>query len=136
MCKHYVPSERGIEEGNCSNGQVRLESGSLGLVRDGRVEVCVNRVWGTVCSEQFSEDDAQVVCSQMNFERSGECVAMHGYLHDYDAFHNTQVPCYLTTQSGNDLVVSITTCRSFLVLWTVGATTEPLLTAQKMILWA
>ena len=48
---------------------MRLQSGDPSKVRDGRVEVCINRVWGTVCSQQFSEVDAQVVCSQMNFER-------------------------------------------------------------------
>jgi deleted-in-malignant-brain-tumors protein 1 len=63
-------------ESDCSYGDVRLESGDASIVRDGRVEVCVNRVWGTVCDLQFSEDDAQVVCSQMNFERDGECVVI------------------------------------------------------------
>ena len=58
-----------VLEANCSDGDVRLMGGSN--VREGRVEVCLNRVWGTVCSEQFSDSDARVVCSQMNFERDG-----------------------------------------------------------------
>ena len=69
---HSTYSDRSIENSNCTDGDVRLQSGSADIVRDGRVEVCVNRAWGTVCSEQFTEDDAQVVCSQMNFERNGE----------------------------------------------------------------
>lgn len=59
-----------VSEVNCKNGDVRLVGGPN--VREGWVEICVNRVWGTVCSEQFSDDDAQVVCFQMNFERNGK----------------------------------------------------------------
>ena len=35
---------------------------------EGRVEVCINRAWGTVCETEFSADDAEVVCRQR-----GEC---------------------------------------------------------------
>ena len=49
---------------------MRLQSGSN--VREGRVEVCINKAWGTVCSEQFSDKDASVVCAQMSFERNGK----------------------------------------------------------------
>ena len=37
------------------------------------MEVCLNRAWGTVCNDQFSEIDAVVVCKQMEFAESGEC---------------------------------------------------------------
>ena len=29
---------------------------------EGRLEVCVNRAWGTVCSNEFDINDAQVAC--------------------------------------------------------------------------
>ena len=61
-----------MQKSLCEDGQVNLTGGAN--VREGRVEVCLNRVWGTVCSEQFSDDDAQVVCSQMNFERNSKPV--------------------------------------------------------------
>ena len=52
---------------DCNDGDVRLEGGNN--VREGRVEVCINNAWGSVCNSQFSTEDAQVVCSQMDFER-------------------------------------------------------------------
>ena len=32
---------------------------------EGRVEICINNAWGTVCNNLFSKDDAQVVCTQL-----------------------------------------------------------------------
>ena len=45
---------------NCTDGEVRLVNGDN--VLEGRLEICINRAWGTVCSDGFSEDDAHVVC--------------------------------------------------------------------------
>ena len=45
---------------NCTDGQMRLVGGSSQY--QGRVEVCVNNAWGTVCSSSWSSSDAKVVC--------------------------------------------------------------------------
>ena len=29
---------------------------------EGRVEVCINQAWGTVCNRRFDSDDAGTVC--------------------------------------------------------------------------
>ena len=47
-------------------GDVRLIGGSN--EREGRVEVCIGKVWGTVCSYGWSSSDARVVCRQLGFE--------------------------------------------------------------------
>ena len=53
----------------CTHGQAHLTGGST--VREGRLEICINGAWGTVCSASFFDDDASVACVQMNFERMG-----------------------------------------------------------------
>lgn len=67
---NFSLTDLSVLKDDCNYGDVRLVGGPN--VREGWVEICVNRAWGTVCSEQFSDDDAQIVCSQMNFERNGK----------------------------------------------------------------
>ena len=46
----------------CAEGEIRLIGGSN---LEGRVEICLNNEWGTVCDQMWDDTDAGVVCRQL-----------------------------------------------------------------------
>ena len=51
---------------DCTNGDVRLMNGST--PSEGRVEICYEGVWGSVCDSGWDKWDAAIVCLQMGFQ--------------------------------------------------------------------
>ena len=54
---------------NCTNGQVRLAGGDNAL--EGRVELCIDGQWGTVCDSSWTASEASVVCGQVGLLGKG-----------------------------------------------------------------
>ena len=59
-----------IITGVCEEGDVRLQGGRLET--EGRVEICVNETWSTICDNGWSINDANVVCQQLGFLNIGK----------------------------------------------------------------
>ena len=65
-----VSSSPPVEDGICENGDVRLMNGTV--ENEGRVELCFNGRWGTICDDDWDNEDAEVVCTQMGLPGEGK----------------------------------------------------------------
>ena len=54
----------------CTHGNVRLVDGTTSS--EGRVEICNNGIWGTVCDDDWSTNDAHGVCRQLGLSTTSK----------------------------------------------------------------
>ena len=55
-----------LVQSNCADGDVRLMNGTTPY--EGRVEICYDGVWGSVCDSGWNYQDAAIVCLQLGFQ--------------------------------------------------------------------
>ncbi|XP_064405891.1 uncharacterized protein LOC135350948 isoform X5 [Halichondria panicea] len=63
-CDHSDDAGVGCEA-PCSTGDIRLAGGNI--PNEGRIEICMNNEWGTVCDDSWGSADAMVVCRQLGY---------------------------------------------------------------------
>ncbi len=59
---------------SCSTGDVRIvpDYYNSGTSQDGRLELCINNAWGTICDSRFDNKEAAIACSSViGFSRQG-----------------------------------------------------------------
>ncbi len=83
MCRGQTHTHIHLPSATCTEGDVRLCIGDACVVTEtqdflinnrlsvGRVEVCLEGRFGTVCRDSWENNDASVLCSELGFSRYG-----------------------------------------------------------------
>lgn len=57
-----------VSESNCTDGALRLAGKPFNTQSFWKLEVCFNRAWGSICNDQWDDDDAVVACRELGFQ--------------------------------------------------------------------
>ena len=101
LCTEYFNRFLSIVVQSCTNETLRLVNGPLESA--GRVEICINGVWGTVCSNYPHSNYSRVVCRQLGYNvntSDGELVSS-STMEKIGGVTTSQMPEY-----GNELPVT------------------------------
>ena len=41
-------------------------------LQEGRLEICINSNWSTICDDMWDDTDARVVCRQLGYDENGK----------------------------------------------------------------
>ena len=56
----------------CDSGSIRLVDGTNQY--NGRIEVCINSMWGSVCDTMWDATDASVACKQLGYSENSKFI--------------------------------------------------------------
>ncbi len=68
MCEHIDDVGVMCLDTHCTNGEMRLVGGVT--ENEGRVEVCHNDMWNTVCDDGWDLAETNVVCQNLGYNQS------------------------------------------------------------------
>ena len=66
---------------DCLEGDVRIRDGTH--PSNGRVEVCKNGIWGSVCFSGWSDNEAAVVCRHLGHDSNGTANLSYTRIYTY-----------------------------------------------------
>ena len=98
----------------CTEDTVRLVNGST--EQEGRIEVCVNGVWGSICDQGWDTDDGDVVCQQLGYTRQGPIIINPNYYYYYYCLYQTEPTIFNNSYYGDGnypIVYSNINCRGW-----------------------
>ena len=58
-----------VESSNCTDYEISLVEGVT--ANEGKIKVCLNHFWGTVCDRYFDTTDANTICRQLGYQPHG-----------------------------------------------------------------
>lgn len=56
---------------DCTDGEFQIIPYDNYNQQMGRIEICANNTWGTVCSDFFDDIDSKVACVQLGYSHLG-----------------------------------------------------------------
>ena len=62
---------------SCTDGELRLRDGATEF--EGRVEICSDNLFGTICSVGWDGNNAAVVCGQLGYPTESELIVVPSF---------------------------------------------------------
>ena len=67
----FIIIDLNVPHTNCTDSDVQLVDGFS--LNEGKVVICINRVWVTLCNNGIDQNYARVVCLELGYQRGLIC---------------------------------------------------------------